>query len=414
MGRELDEKVTALLNKLEDYPLITSYGVCPHQELEVLVEEGILPKGPSFKDDDIEPSTLNLKNSGEIWELGVMRKPGANYTVAEMLKEQGRKLTGGKNKILQLNHTYAVKLQGNIDFQKYAEKPDILEHLVSYPIAGSLQGIVEPKSSSGRMFLDVRSIADNSDEYNVVPVNYKGDLYLLVTPLVNPCILAPGDSLAQLITGTSLDPISGKDIEYIHNYEWPLFWEKGKPTEDLVIRHDQVFVKPELSLKDGGEHVALEMVKHHNNQILEIGKGPETHSAKEFYKKVNLGADGNLYGRFQESLLVLTTPGVSVPPYLLMRMIQLPANQGKVSTHEAGLINAGDGFGGLDGMHGSHMLCEITVDERSGTMWTPETDITSFQVYRLRRPSDYPYQGVNYKDQEQQSIRLPKIFKNDL
>ena len=414
MEKGIDEKVTSLLDKLQGYPLITSYGVCPHQELGVLVEEGILPKGSRFKDDDVESSTLNLRNSGDIWELGVMRKPGANYTVAKMLKEQGRKLSGQDKKILQLNHTYAVKVQGRIDFQKYAENPHILEHLLSYPIANTLQGIVEPKSSSGRMFLDVRSIADNSDEYNIVPVNYTGDLYLLVTPLVNPCILAPGDSLAQLITGTSLKPISGKDIEYIHNHEWSLFWENGKPMEDLVIRHDQVFVKPELSPKNGSDHVALKMVKHHNNEHLEIGKGASTHSAKEFYEKVYLGVDNNLYGRFQESMLVLTTPGVSVPPYLLMRMIQLPANQGKVSTHEAGLINAGDGFGGADGSHGSHMLCEITVDERSGTMWTPETDITSFQVYRLRRPSDYPYKGTNYKDQAQHSIRLPKIFNNDI
>jgi deoxycytidine triphosphate deaminase len=413
MGTRLDEKVTSLLEKLAGYRLITSYGICPHQELQLLVEEGILPKGPRSKDDDIESSTVNLRNSGDIWDLGVMQNPGMNYTVNQMLKKNGRKLSGDK-KTLQPENTYAVKIEGSIDFLKYSKNPDILEHILSFPIANSLQGIVEPKSSSGRMFLDVRSITDNSNDFNNIPISYKGDLYLLVTPLVNPCILGPGDSLAQLITGTSIQPISSDEVRYIHEQEWPLFWEHGEPVKDLAIKHGQVFVKPELSPKDGGDHVALKMVKHHNNEKLEIGKGPETHSAQEFYQKVYLGQEENLYGRPKESLLVLTTPSVSVPPYLLMRMVQLPAYLGRNSTHEAGLINAGDGFGGADGVHGSHMLCEVTIDERSGRKWTKNQDITSFHVYRLRRPSDYPYQGKNYKQQEQQGIRLPKIFKNDI
>jgi len=415
MNTELEKRVRSLLKQMEGFPLISPYGVCPHQELKLLMDEDVLPKGNSFEVEDIESSTLNLRNSDEIWEIGVMRKPGPSYTVRRMLQEQkARKIPVGDGAILQRNHTYVIKTQGEIDFKKYADNPHLLDHLLSYPRPESLQGVIEPKSSSGRIFLDIRGIVDYSDEYNIIPQNYKGEIYLFVTPLVNPCVVSSGDSLAQLITGTDLTPISGNVIENIHNQEWPLFWEDHIPVPKLTIRHNQVFVKPELGPKDGGDHVALRMVQHYSKKPIVIGKGAGTHSAKEFYERVHLGTDSNLYGRFQESLLVLTTPAVSVPPYLLMRMIQLPANQGKVSTHEAGLINAGDGFGGLESQNGSHMLCEITVDERSGTMWTPNTDITSFQLYRLRRPSDYLYQGKNYTQQEQRTIRLPKIFTNDL
>ena len=57
MKIKLEERVKSLLKQIESFPLITPYGVCPHQELQFLIKEGILPVGESFEEEDVESSS---------------------------------------------------------------------------------------------------------------------------------------------------------------------------------------------------------------------------------------------------------------------------------------------------------------------------------------------------------------------
>ena len=73
------------------------------------------------------------------------------------------KIDLSKKKIFKKNKTYIVCLNEKLN----------LNH--------NIRGLCNPKSSTGRLDIFCRAILDYSDEYERIPLNYSGEIFLEIT-----------------------------------------------------------------------------------------------------------------------------------------------------------------------------------------------------------------------------------------
>ncbi len=113
--------------------------------------------------EQIQPSSLDLSLSEECYEIKHSFLPN-NSKVREKLKKLIiKKIDLKKEYIFKKNKTYIVKLNEFLNL-----KSNVFGHC-------------NPKSSTGRLDIFCRSIVDYGEEYEKVPNNYKGEVFLEIT-----------------------------------------------------------------------------------------------------------------------------------------------------------------------------------------------------------------------------------------
>ena len=156
-------------------------GILPSQAIEALIEagqvqlpEGLLPK-------QLQPASLDLR-------LG----PVAYRVRASFLPRRGEKVTA-KLDDLQL-HTISLS-QGAVLETGCVYVVPLLESLA---LPGDLCAATNPKSSTGRLDVFTRVIADGVSAFDQIPPGYSGPLYAEVCPQTFPVVVRKGSRLSQI------------------------------------------------------------------------------------------------------------------------------------------------------------------------------------------------------------------------
>ena len=104
----------------------------------------------------IQPSSVDLTLSKECYEIYASFLSSTNNVRDNLKKIIKKKINLNTKFTFKKNKTYLVKLNESLNL------PD------------NIFGICNPKSSTGRLDIFCRTILDFSDEYEKVPMNYKG------------------------------------------------------------------------------------------------------------------------------------------------------------------------------------------------------------------------------------------------
>ena len=144
-------------------------GILPWQEIKRLVDTGRI--GPNVPYSQIQPASIDLR-------LG----PIAYRVQASFLR-------GNSTTLLTKVHEL---LDSTLDLS--VPSPQLLEPGVVYIIPllenlrlpENIQGIANPKSTTGRLDIFVRLITECGDQFDRVPVNYTGQLYIEVSSRTFP------------------------------------------------------------------------------------------------------------------------------------------------------------------------------------------------------------------------------------
>ncbi len=158
-----------------------SDGVLPDHELKRLVEAGVISSGADIVDDQIQPASLDLRLGEVAYRLRASFLPGKK-AVANRLDDtmvmHTLDLTGGA--VLETGCVYLVPLLEELNLPK------------------DLSAAANPKSSTGRIDVFVRAVADNGQAFDAVPPGYKGPLYAEISPRTFSVLARTGDRLLQL------------------------------------------------------------------------------------------------------------------------------------------------------------------------------------------------------------------------
>ena len=161
-------------------------GILPSQEIREFISNGILRSSAEIDDDQVQPSSIDLRLSHEAYRVRASFLPGNAATVLAKAKANGM-------------------LMETIDISR----PTLLDRGVIYviPLTESLAlppdvyGIANPKSTTGRLDIFTRLLTEPGDEFERVRRGYNGKLYIEVVSQTFPIVVQAGMRLNQLRFG---------------------------------------------------------------------------------------------------------------------------------------------------------------------------------------------------------------------
>jgi dCTP deaminase len=157
-------------------------GVLPDHEIEALMAAGGIAAPEPLLADQIQPASLDLRLGPVAHRLRASFLPGAGATVAERLDRD------------LLMHTIDLRAGAVLETGCVYLAP-LLESLA---LPGDIEGAANPKSSTGRIDVFTRVLADRASRFDFAPRGYLGPVYLEISPRTFSILVRTGDRLAQL------------------------------------------------------------------------------------------------------------------------------------------------------------------------------------------------------------------------
>ena len=156
-------------------------GILPAQAIRALISSGALKLGQPLGDGQLQPASIDLRLGERAYRVRASFLPGRQVKIADRIKDLALHeidLTSGS--VLETGCVYIVPL------------------LESLALPDSISGSTNPKSSTGRLDVFTRVIADGVTAFDLVPGGYKGALYAEICPQTFPIIARTGSKLTQL------------------------------------------------------------------------------------------------------------------------------------------------------------------------------------------------------------------------
>ena len=177
-------------------------GILPDRMIAAMAEAGLILPAYDFFESQIQPASLDLRLGDIAYRVRASFLPGPGATVAEridQLKLHEFSLADGA--VLETNCVYIVPL-----LESLALPPEIV-------------AAANPKSSTGRLDVFTRVIADGTRRFDMIGAGYHGPLYAEISPKTFPVLLREGSRLSQVRFRTGDAILSADELDAVHAAE---------------------------------------------------------------------------------------------------------------------------------------------------------------------------------------------------
>ena len=362
-------------------------GILVYQQIKALIARSALTSSPAIAPTQIQPSSLDLRLATRGYRVRSGFLP-ENVRVADRLEEMTLytfDLTDGA--VLEKGHCYIIPLLERI------EQP--LPYLIR----------ANPKSSTGRLDLFTRLLADKCGRFETVPPGYTGPLFLEIVPRSFPVRVHTGLSLCQIRFSLGNAVLSDDELRAEHANGGLLFDDAGKPLPMEKLRIERGLMMGIALKRDRDLQGPVGYVARRYTGIVDM-QNEGGHDADEFFEPMPEPKTGQLIVEPEEFYIFASKERIRVPKHLAAEMVAYDVGIGELRTNYAGFFD--NGFGGDTGTRAvlevrPHDVPFLLEDaqvffklEFFKTMELPEV------VYGDRRLSSH-YQG--------QALKLSKHFR---
>lgn len=156
-------------------------GILPAQAIRSLIEAGQVTLEAPLTARQLQPASLDLRLGARAYRVRASFLPGPDTPVSEKLEAFALHevdLTGSA--VLETGCVYIVPLQERLALPE------------------SIAASANPKSSTGRLDVFTRVIADGVPAFDQVPAGYEGPLYAEICPQTFPVVVRTGSTLSQI------------------------------------------------------------------------------------------------------------------------------------------------------------------------------------------------------------------------
>ena len=315
-------------------------GALPSQKLRDLIASEHI-KGAT--DDHVSPASLDLTLSEEIYEIDGLLLPQQGEAIRTLLDPMGAEKTtletplhSGRLYLARLNESLALPSQ--------------------------VYGFCNPKSSTGRLDIHVRVLADGVPRYDsITPKGFAGELWVAIFPKSFSVKVAAGVPLTQLrlFTGdtrfTELEleiAIKQHGLVWHESEDWPLMYSE-------LLTHDQdggvILTAMITDGVCGYECIATP------KEVIDVTKIGH-YDPKDYFVPVT-ATDGFLRLERDKFYILSSAERVRIPPCLASEMIPMDERSGDFRSHYAGFLDPGWGWGSDGKDHGRPFTLEVRAFE---------------------------------------------------
>jgi dCTP deaminase len=360
--------------------MIEATGVLPSQALRAMIADGMIHADPPIGAEQVQPASLDLRLGRRGWRVRASFLAGRNRTVAERLQDFAmHEIDLAAGAVLETGCVYVVEL---------AE---------SLRLPPEFSAAANAKSSTGRLDLFTRLIADRTPEFDRVESGYSGPLYVEVSPRTFSVLVRPGEHLNQIRFRRGEAFIDDETLRQLHARERLVNGEALIDgglgfSVDLVPRGDDIVgwrARRHAGLID------LRLIGHYD---------PD-----EFWEPVTPRAFGGVILDPGAFYILMSREEVSVPPATAAEMVPYMAVAGEFRVHYAGFFDPGFGYVSTGGA-GSRGVLEVRCHEAPFAL--EHGQMVGRLVYeRMAEEPDVLYGATIGSSYQGQALRLSKHFR---
>jgi dCTP deaminase len=363
-------------------------GLLPRQEIRKLVHRHVLRATEELREAQFQPASLDLRLGSKAYRVRASFLPGRTKTVEEQLQElQFDEINLDDGAVLERGCVYVVEL---------------IEHLHLPEI---IAAIANPKSSTGRLDIFTRLIADRSEIFDNVPGGYEGRLYAEVSPRSFSIKARRGSRLNQIRFRRrnsqhdehAYTPLTDRELRELHARTLLV-------DGDLQVRHGLV-LRVELG-GIGAERLVGYRAQRHTD-VIDVDR-VGTYKVEDFWELVRARADGRLILDPNEFYILASKERLHIPPAYAAEMIPIAPEMGEFRVHYAGFFDPGFGFT-EEGTPGSRGVLEVRSHEVPFLLEDGQM-VGRLAYERMAEEPDGLYGRIGTSNYQGQELKLSKHF----
>ncbi|MCB9948288.1 MAG: 2'-deoxycytidine 5'-triphosphate deaminase [Rhodospirillaceae bacterium] len=360
-------------------------GIYPAQWFPGAIARGVIRCAEETVPGQIQPASIDLRLGSTAYRVPASFLPGRKHRVEDKLAwlaEERIDLTHGA--VLERNQVYIVPLLEHLDLKK------------------RMTAAANPKSSTGRLDVFARVIADYATEFDSVAEQYAGPLWVEIAPRSFRVIVRKGSRLVQLRVRRGLPRSSEKQLKELHRQVGIVRGE-----DDAVdIRRSGIAISVDIAGDDPARPVGFKA--RTTDACIDVDKvgfyDPDT-----FWTPVFRPASGGIVLDPKDFHILASKEAVTVPDDHAADMIAYDTLVGEFRVHYAGFFDPGFGHS-PQGQHAARAVLEVRSHEVPFII--EDGQIMGRLIFEpLTERTDTPYGTGIGSSYQYQGLALSKHFK---
>jgi dCTP deaminase len=349
-------------------------GILPRQDIAALIEAGAVAAERPVEDGQLQPASLDLRLGTRAHRIRASFLPGEGEAIAakvERVTLHTIDLTQGA--VLETGCVYLVPL---------------MERLA---LPADVSASTNPKSSTGRLDVFTRVIADGAGGFDTAPAGYHGTLAVEISPRTFPVLARAGSRLSQIRFRHGDARLTDVETAALHA-ETPLAVPDARIQEGLNLSID---LKPEKG-------PAGYRAKRHT-ALIDVDRRDALHLF-DFWDPL-VARDGQLILDPDEFYILVSREAVSIPPAYAAEMVPFDPLVGEFRVHYAGFFDPGFG-------HGAASRAVLEVRSREVPFILEHGQVVARLAYeRMAQLPDRLYGADLSSNYQAQTLKLSKHFR---
>jgi dCTP deaminase len=285
-------------------------GILPSQGIEALIAEGAVKLAEPLAEKQLQPASLDLRLGNIAYRVRANFLPAPGEKVADKLDDlQLHAISLSQGAVLETGCVYVAPL------------------LESLALPDDLCGATNPKSSTGRLDVFTRVIADGVSAFDQIPAGYSGPLYAEICPQTFPVVVRKGSRLSQI--------------------RFRAGGEVAAPVDEVSLSVDLAGDRSGLVGYRAKRHTGLVDVDV-------VGRYP----IADYWEPIHVGAKKRLVLDPDQFYILASKEAVHVPPTQAAEMVPFNPLVGEFRVHYAGFFDPGFGHAAAGGA-GAKAVLEV-------------------------------------------------------
>lgn len=320
----------------------TKPGILPRQRIKALIRRKMIQASVEIDDSQIQPASLDLRLGSKAYRVPASFLPGKGKTVEKQLSElEVDKINLETGVVLEKGTVYVVEL---------------LEHL---NLPESVAGLANPKSSTGRLDVFTRLIADNADVFDSVPGGYEGKIYSEISPCSFSIRVRRGSRLNQ-IRFRRRNPAQSETMKFALEDRELLDRHNASPLVDGEIQvRNGLILSVDLTGAPDSDFVGYRAQKF--TGVIDVDN-VTAYEARDFWEQVRVRNHKKLILDPNQFYILASRERIHIPPDLAAEMVPIDPMMGEFRVHYAGFFDPGFGYT-IHGHPGSRAVLEVRSHE---------------------------------------------------
>lgn len=311
-----------------------AHGILPSQAIRALIAAGKVNLAEPILDNQLQPASLDLRLGHVAYRVRASFLPGPGTKVQTKLDHlQLHTISLSQGAVLETGCVYIVPL------------------LESLALPADIEAAANPKSSTGRLDVFTRVIADGVAAFDQVPAGYHGPLFAEICPQTFPIVVRKGSRLSQIRFRQG--PAANTDAQLLELHKRETLVSSSDGVADADISGG---IALSVDLK-GDQNGLVGFRARRHTGVVDVDK-PGSCPVSDYWDPIYLKDASHLILDPDQFYILASKEAVHVPPSHAAEMVPFNPLVGEFRVHYAGFMDPGFGHAAAGG-HGSRVVLEV-------------------------------------------------------